>query len=213
MRTIIKQTTLDELFNVKKVEKWLDHNDYDEWGRCEQWKFEMVELEPSVRTLKFSLDEDECDWPSKQTYAWHLPYLQFLFSDPWLGVGASTKPFKLGKKLRMSPLPNIYESGLVCQEETHSIEDAIATFFGSTFESPGSWWPCRWFARIAFDYINDFQDSVFCYKMAELGEDILKVNWKDMETLGEDSFYNYPEKKWTTILPFLHHAITDEEFS
>jgi hypothetical protein len=214
MRTII-DTTIGELVDVGRMNRWLDRRDLVEWDECDRWKFQMVELEPSVRTIRFAWYDDISDTASSYAFTWHLPYLQFMYCDPWFGVAATGKPYKLGRKLRMSPFPNTYESGLVCQDEVQSIEDGIATFFGSVFEAPSSWWPCRHFSNTALNYPNEqkpeeyFRDEKYCQLVADLGEDILKINWKEMESLGGKN-NPFRKKDLTTILPFLHHGFTDE---
>lgn len=220
MRTIL-DTTIGELVNIDKMNKWLDRRDLAEWDTCDLWHgtlkaahFQMVELEPMVRTLRFAWYDEGADWATTHTFTWQLPYLQFLFCEPWFGVAASGKPYKLGKKLRMSPFPNTYESGMVCQDSARTVEEGIAIFFGSVFEAPSSWWPCRQFALVALDYPNEkeypeefFRDDKFCQKTAEL--DLLQVKWKDIEPLGGRN-NPFRKKDLTTILPFLHHGFTDE---
>jgi hypothetical protein len=110
---------------------------------------------------------------------------------------------------------------MVCQDSASTVESAIATFFGSVFEAPSSWWPCRHFAQMALNYPNPqidgvgyppeafFNDERFCQKVADLGEGILEIKWKEIEQLG-GAGNPFRKKDLTTILPFLHHGFTDE---
>jgi hypothetical protein len=80
-------------------------------------------------------------------YRLQLPYLQFLYWRHQIGVSASSEPFEFGDTFKLPPLPNVFNSGLVCQPLTRSLEEAVTVFLGSYFEMPFAWKPCWWFSE------------------------------------------------------------------
>jgi len=105
----------------------------------------LAEMEPVVRRIRWSGDHS-------YSYEWQFPYLQFMYCDGWLGVAASSKPWQPPLPLYTAPFPNVYLSGRVCQDHTRDLEDAVAIFFGSHFETPMNWTNCRDFATLAGTY-------------------------------------------------------------
>jgi hypothetical protein len=101
---------------------------------------EVVEIEPSRRTFRFDAGREY------HTANWPLPYMQFAFFLNHLAVYFSSTPKESltatpssDQELCLTPFPNQYEDGLVCQQTAKNIEEAIAIFFGSPFEGPACW--------------------------------------------------------------------------
>ena len=126
MRRILK-TTIRELYDP--VPDYLNVVDFE--------TVEVIEMEPSRRTFRWNLGSR--DDPDIQTASWPLPYMQFGFFLGLTSVFCSSRPREKLENLRLTPFPNQYEDGLVCQDDAETIEEAISVFFGSVFERPCSW--------------------------------------------------------------------------
>jgi len=153
-----------------------------------EWKqmpLEIVELPPQRRTIRW-VDIDD----HKRVSNLPLPYVQFLFSkradcpnDGRLGVAFSSEPHKLGQQFYHTAFPNTEYTGMVCQRSAPTIEDAIAVFFGSYFESISLFGRCRKFSEIAGfpPYCGKGEDEWYYLCWEELDEELMcAVDWNGM---------------------------------
>jgi hypothetical protein len=130
MRKLLK-TTIGELYNPVPDQLFIvDHE-----------TIEVVEIEPQRRTFRFDAGPG-----GYHTANLPLPYMQFAFFLNHLAVYFSSSPKESLEGLCLTPFPNQYEDGFVCQEHAKNIEEAISIFFGSPFESPACWNGPVWFA-------------------------------------------------------------------
>jgi hypothetical protein len=105
----------------------------------------ILEQEPQRRTIRWY--DDEASRPKVRTYHIPLPYIQFIYYNNGLSVAGSSRPHKIGKLFRHTPLSNVYSSGKVCQKRAVSLDSAIHEFYGSKFDPPWRWPEPRRFAR------------------------------------------------------------------
>ena len=143
---IIAETTISDLLEVYPLwEDWVIGKENREMPtlltRCGNDRVVIGELEPKQRIIRWRFGS------KRYHHRVQLPYLQFLYWKYQIGASASSKPFELGDTFKLPPLPNVFNSGLVCQPLTNNIEEAITVFLGSYFEMPYSWKPCWWFAE------------------------------------------------------------------
>jgi hypothetical protein len=112
-----------------------------------------------------------------------------MYCEGWLGMGVRREPWQPPLPLYAAPFPNTYLSGRVCQDQAKSLEDAIATFFGSYFELPMDWINCREFAMLAdrFDDKAGFvANSIRLFDFWEANPDfILDFDWSKMGKVGK----------------------------
>jgi hypothetical protein len=154
------------------------------------WKdmpLEIIELPPQRRTIRW-VDTKNCPHISNLP----LPYVQFLFSRRTdspehgrLGVAFSSKPHQLGQQFCHTAFPNTEYSGMVCQRSAPTIEEAIAVFFGSYFESVSLFGRCRKFSEIAGfpPFYGNGEDEWYYLCWEELDEELMcTIDWEDMGT-------------------------------
>ena len=118
-------------------------------------KITVVECEPQVRTVKLN---HRPSWYRKvRTFSLPFPYLQFVLFDGTLSVSVRSHPAKSHKDPSYHlPLPNLYAfSGRVCQNPRKTIENAISTFWFSTFGISESW-----VGSVICDHIFPGRDTV-----------------------------------------------------
>jgi hypothetical protein len=112
-----------------------------------------------------------------------------MYCEGWLGIGVRKEPWQPPLPLYAAPFPNIYMSGRVCQNQATSLEDAVATFFGSYFELPMDWNNCREFAELAGifkDKVGFVTNSVKLFEFWEKNPNfILDFDWSQMEEVGK----------------------------
>jgi len=123
----------------------------------------ILEMEPQIRTIRWA--EQFVKKPSvTYTYCWQLPYLQFFYTCGYLGIASSpiSIDYELGYDcFYRSPLPNVFDSGFVCQKKAKNLNDAIGIFFGSYFEPPGNWiLPSKFLILAGWDYNSKSPTSV-----------------------------------------------------
>jgi hypothetical protein len=172
----------------------------------------FTEMEPQLRTIRVRMTKDRLN-----TYSWQLPFLQFFFCNGYLGVAGSGKSYQAEHLLFRSPLPNVYNSGLVCQDMAADLDEAITIFFGSVFENPVNWNTCAAFAKfgLGIPIYDDYKawPHRFCETWERLSktdpEFILRVNWWEMKVLSRvpfnSAFCDHELTRRGSLDPFLYH--------
>ena len=179
-------------------------------------EIQIVEMEPQRRTIRWR--KENC-MTSYHTYNWPFPYLQFIFFCGQIGVAASSKPHQLGQKFNHASFPNVYFSGLVCQDLCPTLDQALVYFFGSSFDSPYRWAQPRGLARELFDMKKLAHPSKtaqqkwnFSYseRLQDLSVDaMLSFNWTLMGPLGQ--WDTTMEQPLGNLWPFYKNVIGEYE--
>ena len=106
----------------------------------------IVEFEPQIRTVKLLVPpESQRPVPvpvrcGKYIHTLVFPYIQFTYCQKSISVGMRNKPATSFRDLLfVPPLPNIYDSGQLCQPQGESLEEAIDVFWQSTFQVDDEW--------------------------------------------------------------------------
>ena len=150
----------------------------------------VVEMEPQMRTIRWAERGAlgrRYPPPKIYTHCWQLPYLQFFYTCGYLGVAADCRSKAIDYELGYdyfyrSPLPNVFDSGFVCQKRAENLNDAISIFFGSCFEPPGNWVLVSQFLTLAGWECNDRKKQLMLLISEALG------NWWEQKSKNDPDF-------------------------
>jgi hypothetical protein len=178
----------------------------------------IVEQEPQRRTIRW-YDEEESR-PKLRTYHIPLPYIQFIYFNCSLAIACSSKPHRIGRFFRHTPLSNVYVSGKVCQAKAFELDSVIHVFYGSKFDPPWRWPQPRQFAYNVLDFhykplLEDYPQhkakTLWNIGMYERWEqlsvdDMLSVDWTTIDILGGSQQCPLREDPLGNLWDFFRHT-------